>query len=88
MLVERFKDEIVVSDILSNQDGVAGLLLRSFQVSARHTVPDLSSHFLMPHFFLRPGYSCTPHVALAAVACAFWICAPAVCVVTGSGHAG
>jgi len=31
VLVERFKDEIVVSDILTNQDGLQGMLLRSFQ---------------------------------------------------------
>ncbi|KAJ9511030.1 hypothetical protein QJQ45_002874 [Haematococcus lacustris] len=34
VLVERFKDEVVVSDILNNQDGLQGLLLRHFQVSA------------------------------------------------------
>lgn len=31
VLVERFKDEIVASDILNNQDGLQGLLLRHFQ---------------------------------------------------------
>ncbi len=35
ILVERFKDEIVVNDILSNKDGLQGLLLQSFQVGAQ-----------------------------------------------------
>ncbi|KAJ9504782.1 hypothetical protein QJQ45_022602, partial [Haematococcus lacustris] len=33
VLVERFKDEVVVSDILNNQDGLQGLLLRHFQAA-------------------------------------------------------
>lgn len=31
MLVERFKDEIVASNVLSNPDGLQGLLLGAFQ---------------------------------------------------------
>ena len=40
VLVERFKDEILVSDILSNQDGLQGMLLQAFQVGGS-TVFDL-----------------------------------------------
>uniref|UniRef100_A0A7S0RF79 EF-hand domain-containing protein n=1 Tax=Chlamydomonas leiostraca TaxID=1034604 RepID=A0A7S0RF79_9CHLO len=44
VLVERFKDEIVVSDILGNQDGLAGLLLRHFQAADPEGSGLLSQH--------------------------------------------
>eukprot|EP00798_Chlamydomonas_sp_ICE-L_P028263 gene28263-31368_t len=54
ILVERFKDEIITSDILNNQDGLQGLLLQAFkeadvegsghltQTAAKRVMKDLS----------------------------------------------
>ncbi|GAX81847.1 hypothetical protein CEUSTIGMA_g9275.t1 [Chlamydomonas eustigma] len=42
VLVERFKDEIVTNDILSNQDGLQGMLLQAFQAADQEGTGTLS----------------------------------------------